>query len=158
MITAWVISCVTIIVCIGLYISFNSRIANYEAQIISKDKEIESLDSDYKEIKSLSLYYKDKAGYFDKIISKAGSSSNTNFFASNTVLNNPNITRVVFYIDYSGQYSISSEADLGVMATFGNTSSGLVYADITYFGKGVKTITFTNDYNKEKIIIYCIGS
>lgn len=148
LIFAWIIAFISLLACISLYSYFINRISSYELQITLKDKEIENLESNYKE----------KANYFDKIVNKAGIFSNTNFFASNTVLRNPINTRVVFYIDYSGQYSISAVADLGVMTTFGNTSSGLVYADISFFGKGVKTVTFTNDYNNEEILIYCIGS
>lgn len=158
LILTWVIPFISILACIFFSITFNNRITNYELQITSQDKEIERLKSNYRELEILNLYNKDKASYFDKIVAKAGSASNKNFFASNTVLRNPNKTRVVFYIDYSGQYTISSEAGLGIIVIFGNTSSGLVYADISYFGKGVQTITFTNDYNNEKIVIYCIGS
>lgn len=102
--------------------------------------------------------YQKKAGYFDTIKSKASSASNTNFFASNTVLKNPNKTRVVFDINYNGQYSISWEYDNEIILTHGNTSNGLVYIDVTYRGTGVKTITCTNSVNNQKIVIYCIGN
>ena len=102
--------------------------------------------------------YKNKSGYFDVIKNSASSSSNTNFFVSNTVLKNPNKTRVVFYIDYGGQYTISWQADYGITTTSGNTSSGLVYMDVTYSGSGVKKIDCTNNVNNQKITIYCIGN
>ena len=103
------------------------------------------------------LYY---SGYknFNDIKNSANKSSNTNFFVSNTVLKNPYKTRVVFYIDTYSGYTINWEYDSGISITSGNTSSGLVYLDITYQGYGVKKITCTNNLNNEKIIIYCIGN
>lgn len=94
---------------------------------------------------------------YETILENADSASNTNFFVSNTVLKNPNKTRVVFYINSNENYNISWEYSNDITLTTGNTSSGLVYIDVTYNGNGVGTIECTNSVNSQKITIYCIG-
>ena len=102
--------------------------------------------------------YEIKALNYDTIKNSARSSSISNFFATQTVLKNPNKTRVVFYIPYDGSYTISWNYSSGIIITTGNTSDGLVYADITYSGSDVGIIDCTNSVNSSKITIYCVGN
>lgn len=139
-------------------ISLENEVSQKDSTISSKDKEISSLKSKVTTAESDASTYKTKAGYFDTIKNNASSSSNTNFFVSNTVLKNPNKTRVVFYIGSGGRYNIHWEYDSGITITSGNTSNGLVYIDVTYSGSGIKKIVCTNSVNNQKITIYCIGS
>lgn len=124
----------------------------------SLTNKLSSQEIDLKTAKSTANTNRIKANNFDIIKNLAGNSSNSNFFATQTVLKNPNKTRVVFYIPYSGSYSIEWSYSSGITITTGNTNSGLVYIDVTYSGSDVGTIKCTNSVNNSKIVIYCIGS
>jgi cytoskeletal protein RodZ len=155
-----IVACLAILSCFLAY-EWNQyyQISNsLNEQLKQANKDLSSTKNQLKTAQSNASTYRNKASYYDAIKSKASSSSNTNFFASNTVLKNPNKTRVVFYIGYSGSYNISWEYSSNITITSGNTSSGLVYIDVTYKGSGVGTIVCTNSVNNQKITIYCLGS
>lgn len=129
----------------------NSNIATYISKNESLEKQIKTKENELSKART-------KASNYDTIKNNARNTSNSNFFATQTVLKNPNKTRVVFYIPTYKEYSIKWSYSSEITATSGNTSSGLVYLDVTYNGSGVGTIECTNTINSSKIIIYCIGS
>lgn len=140
----------------GMYRNYREY-NNLLAVQVEEEKELSALRGEVNRQRNTLNTYRDKAGYFDSIKNSGSYTSNTRFFVSNTVLRTPNKTRVVFYIPYNGSYYINWESEQGITTTSGNTSSGLVYMDVTYTGPGVKKIICTNNVNDEKIIIYCIG-
>ena len=130
---------------------------NTKSELDSSLEAYQTLEKENNSLQSKVNNYKGKASKYDSIKNEANNKSNSNFFATQTVLKNPKNTRVVFYIPYNGRYEISWEYSSGIKLETGNTSSGLVYADITYSGSNVGTITCTNSVNSSVITIYCIS-
>ena len=122
-----IVACLAVLSCfLGYEWNRNYQMSN------ALNNQLEQVKSQLKTAQDNASTYKKKASYYDTIKNSASSSSNTNFYASNTVLINPNKTRVVFYIGYNGSYNISWEYSSGITLTTGNTSGGLVYIDVTY--------------------------
>ena len=143
------------IICLIIAIIACCVAANYEQTASSYLNEYYLLsEKEESESKLLDEY----SSMISTIIEKSSTSSNSHFFVSNTVLYKPNNTRVVFEIDNYRNYSISWTPSIGVVANSGNTYNGNVYVDITYSGKGIGTLTCTNNVNNEEIVIYCIGN
>lgn len=120
-------------------------------RVISLEKEVQTQ-------KNTANRYKAKSDNYDVIKRKAMNKNDGDFFASQTVLKHPVNDRVVFYIPYYGDYTISfNYSSNNIYAEARNTASGLVCLDITYTGDGVEYIECTNNVNDSKIVIYCIG-
>ena len=157
LIMAWVVACIAICGCIGLY----SKVSAYENEIAEYKSQIASLNSKNTSLSNQLSSSRTKAGDFDKVSTAlANKQINNSYRADYYYLKNPNKKKVMLYVSdsYAG-CTFTPRTTGGVTMTWGDDCYvGSQGCPIYVTNNGISgTITIGNNYNSNKIVIFVEG-